>query len=432
MVKCDNLCRCFEIVFKIIQFNKLNGLKILEIILRNSLRAFASLKISNARFHIFSSVMQCFPCLGSRSQDDLTDCGSRNSSYKLASHLVYKKERIAKGESRFTEGPPLCPSHPPTEPPTSLFSDSSLTLSSRTRSKRSRFWKSLKKVLCICGRRNESCTQLSWGFRRDYFGRVPVAMDTPNVSRINSRFSLHREDLICNDADGLAPYDQPCNEPCNQTPEGSGVDLPCDDRLQDSSNFCSVETGGGSSHGRGDSPWCKLLYWEENEIRSRVFNVWDPAINVLGDTPHGSGWSLSTFFNTPAKTEKISRVRAKICQGLILWREGKAVWVYNRSKTPVYLNSASLDGTFFNLNLYKCPPGYAMIIYYYEMARELMGRLDYKLRRKCDTTDVNSVRISFAKGWGKDYHRRQILCCPCWIEVHVVPTLKIEQRAPHR
>ncbi|KAB7504179.1 Mothers against decapentaplegic-like protein 6 [Armadillidium nasatum] len=314
--------------------------------------------------------MQCFPCLGSRSQDDITDCGSRNSSYKLASHLVYKKERIAKGESRFTEGPPLCPSHPPTEPPTSLFSDSSLTLSSRTRSKRN--------------------------------------------------------------ADGLAPYDQPCNEPCNQTPEGSGVDLPCDDRLQDTSNFCSVETGGGSSHGRGDSPWCKLLYWEENEIRSRVFNVWDPAINVLGDTPHGSGWSLSTFFNTPAKTEKISRVRAKICQGLILWREGKAVWVYNRSKTPVYLNSASLDGTFFNLNLYKCPPGYAMIIYYYEMARELMGRLDYKLRRKCDTTDVNSVRISFAKGWGKDYHRRQILCCPCWIEVHVVPTLKIEQRAPHR
>lgn len=193
MVKCENLCRCFEIFYKIIHF-KLNGLKILEISLRNLLRADASLKPSNVRFHSLSSVMQCFPCLGSRSQDDLTDSGSRSSSYKLASHLVYKKERIAKGESRNTDCPPL----PPTETPSSLFSDSNLTLSSRTRSKRSRLWKSLKKLLCICGRRNESCTQLSWGFRRDYFGRVPVPMDTPSVSRINSRFSGQMDDHIRN------------------------------------------------------------------------------------------------------------------------------------------------------------------------------------------------------------------------------------------
>lgn len=117
--------------------------------------------------------------------------------------------------------------------------------------------------------------------------------------------------------------------------------------------------------------------------------------------------------------------------GLVLWREDKVVWVYNRSEAPVYLNSASLDGSFFNLNLYKCPPGYAMIIYYYEMAHALMGLPDYK--NKClDKADVNSVRISFAKGWGKNYHRREILCCPCWIEVHVVPTLKVEQLTPPR
>lgn len=35
--------------------------------------------------------------------------------------------------------------------------------------------------------------------------------------------------------------------------------------------------------------------------------------------------------------------------------------------------------------------------------------------------DKYSVRISFAKGWGPNYHRPEVISCPCWLEVLLSP-----------
>lgn len=32
--------------------------------------------------------------------------------------------------------------------------------------------------------------------------------------------------------------------------------------------------------------------------------------------------------------------------------------------------------------------------------------------------DYFSIKISFGKGWGRDYKRQDIMGCPCWLEVH--------------
>lgn len=35
--------------------------------------------------------------------------------------------------------------------------------------------------------------------------------------------------------------------------------------------------------------------------------------------------------------------------------------------------------------------------------------------------DKYSVRISFAKGWGPNYQRKEVKSCPCWLEVLLSP-----------
>lgn len=65
----------------------------------------------------------------------------------------------------------------------------------------------------------------------------------------------------------------------------------------------------------GRKPWCKILYWEGKERRGNIFQVVDPVINVLGDTPYGSGLSLAAFFDGVPQDERVVKIRKKICQG---------------------------------------------------------------------------------------------------------------------
>lgn len=118
----------------------------------------------------------------------------------------------------------------------------------------------------------------------------------------------------------------------------------------------------------------------------------------------------------PDKHDAINRVRDKIGHGLSLSREGDEVWVYNHSDYPIFVNSPTLDiPNSLTLVVKKVLPGFAMQIFSYKLSEELIKTRDPRLQD--GPCDLNSIRVSFAKGWGPSYSRQFITSCPCWVEI---------------
>ncbi|XP_064096734.1 mothers against decapentaplegic homolog 6-like isoform X3 [Macrobrachium nipponense] len=176
----------------------------------------------------------------------------------------------------------------------------------------------------------------------------------------------------------------------------------------------------------GTNPWCQVAYWEGRVRVGRLYPVRTPSLNIMGDIPHGEGLCLASLSAGPdyAPTEQSKKTKEKIGLGLVLYQEGGGVWVYNRSDIPLFVNSPTLDGGIHprsSFNVHKLPPGHLINIFDYDKAR-----LYQKLPLHPDLVhegpiDQNSVRVSFAKGWGRNYHRQEITECPCWLEILLVP-----------
>lgn len=173
--------------------------------------------------------------------------------------------------------------------------------------------------------------------------------------------------------------------------------------------------------GSSDSsiPWCNIAYWEHSTRVGRLLPVGQTYINIFGDLPHGDGLCLDTLAQSyQTNNTSVIQTRAKIGQGITLFKEDQNVWVYNRSNYPIFVNSPTLDPpNTENLTVFKVLPGYSIKIFDYEKSSNNLRLQDPSLL-KDGPFDPYAVRISFAKGWGSSkYSRRFITSCPCWLEV---------------
>lgn len=206
-----------------------------------------------------------------------------------------------------------------------------------------------------------------------------------------------------------------------------------DDRIDstsDSTLACSLATGGSSHNGGstdslGRVTWCTLAYWEERTRVGRLFQVRSTGVEVFSQLPRpsplGDAMCLATLAGHNLKpSESTMRTREKIGLGIILSHDEQGVWAYNRTEVPIFVNSPTLDvPNSRTFSVFKIPPGYSLQIFNYELSKI------YQRIRDPATLDgpfdPNAVRISFAKGWGPSYSRQFIDCCPCWLEILLVP-----------
>ncbi|XP_030043050.1 mothers against decapentaplegic homolog 6 [Microcaecilia unicolor] len=162
-----------------------------------------------------------------------------------------------------------------------------------------------------------------------------------------------------------------------------------------------------------DGYWCKLAYWEHRTRVGCLYAVHESSVNIFGDLPQGSGFCLGQLSSEHC-SEAVRRTRGKIGQGLLLSLEKDGIWAYNRSEHPIFVNSPTLapPGS-RTLSVHKVLPGYSMKIFDCE-SPVIVGSLSVF---GDGPWDPNSIRISFAKGWGPRYSRQFITSCPCWLEI---------------
>ncbi|XP_067276596.1 mothers against decapentaplegic homolog 6b [Pseudorasbora parva] len=163
------------------------------------------------------------------------------------------------------------------------------------------------------------------------------------------------------------------------------------------------------------SHWCNVAYWEHRTRVGRLYTVYQSAVSIFYDLPQGTGFCLGQL-SLDQRSSTVQRTRGKIGYGLLLSKEPDGVWAYNRSQHPIFVNSPTLDvpGS-RSLVVRKVMPGYSIKVFDYERSSMLRQGAESELLD--GPYDPNSVRISFAKGWGPCYSRQFITSCPCWLEI---------------
>ncbi|XP_038669454.1 mothers against decapentaplegic homolog 6b [Scyliorhinus canicula] len=163
------------------------------------------------------------------------------------------------------------------------------------------------------------------------------------------------------------------------------------------------------------SHWCIVAYWEHRTRVGRLYTVYEQSVSIFYDLPHGNGFCLGQLA-LDNRSETVKRTRSKIGYGILLSREPDGVWAYNRSEHPIFVNSPTLDiPNSRTLIVRKVMPGYSIKVFDYEKSCLLQQATDTDYSD--GPYDPNSVRISFAKGWGPCYSRQFITSCPCWLEI---------------
>ncbi|XP_022113401.1 mothers against decapentaplegic homolog 6 isoform X2 [Pieris rapae] len=170
-----------------------------------------------------------------------------------------------------------------------------------------------------------------------------------------------------------------------------------------------------------ETEWCRLAYWELQQRVGRQFSVRVRAVDVFGGGGGtcGSGrhgLCLDALDTKEPQVEQVRKTRAKIGLGVTLSLESDGVWLYNRSQEPVFVSSPALDAAAAKaLLVWRVAPGHCLCIFDPATPPPAVSL------PHVGPVDPRSVRISFAKGWGPKYSRRDVTACPCWLEVLLAP-----------